>query len=73
MGIVYVYKLAKLTSNTWAILPSLVILLSLDILLTLMIVIRLILPARNTRTATGIVGIGGLCKAVSTSLAPSML
>lgn len=71
MGIVDVYQLAKLTSNAWAILPSLEISLSLNILLTLKIVIGLILLARDTRTAMGIAGIGGLCKAVVTILIKS--
>ena len=52
-------------------LPYFSISIALNILLTFMIVIRLILHARNTRTAMGIAGIGGLCAAIVTMLIES--
>ena len=44
---------------------------STNILLTLMIVIRLVLYARNVRTAMGVAGIDGSCKAIVTILVES--
>ena len=65
MGIMFVYQTINVGPG-WSFLPYLSISLSLNIFLTLMIVIRLIHHARNTRTALGITGIGGLCKAIIT-------
>ena len=65
MGIVFVYQSAQVDGAYWqSALLYFSISLSLNILLTLMIVVRLILHARDTRTALGISGTGGLCKAV---------
>ena len=69
MGIVLAYQDTKVL--TWAPLPYLSISLSLNVLLTLMIVVRLILHARTVRTAMGISGIGGMCKAIVTMLVES--
>ena len=72
MGATFIYQTAKLLQGIeWAIIPYFSISLSLNVLLTLMIIIRLILHARSTRTALGIAGIGGLCKAVITMLVES--
>ena len=67
----YVCQFAKLTGDTWSTLSFLTISLSLNILLTLMVVIRLILLARSTRTAMGVSGIGGLCRAIIAMLVES--
>ena len=64
MGITFVYQNEKMPDKFWSSLPYFSISLSLDILLTLMIVVRLIVYTRNTRTALGMSGIGGLCKAI---------
>ena len=64
MGIAFVYQTKHMSYTLWSALPYFSISLSLNVLLTLMIVIRLILHTRNTRTALGITGVGGLCKAV---------
>ena len=66
MGITVVYQNMHPTREVWSVLPYFSISLSLNILLTLMIVVRLILHTRNIRTAVGIAGIGGLCKAIIT-------
>ena len=72
MGILFIYQNTVLTSSIqWSAVPYFSISLSLNVLLTLMIVIRLILHTRNTRTALGITGIGGLCKAVIAMLIES--
>ena len=52
-------------------IPYFSISLSLNVILTLMIVVRLILHARDTRTAMGKTGLGGLYKAIVTILAES--
>ena len=75
MGILYLVTGSKDTSYSSVVtdfgLPYLSISASLNILLTLMIITRLILQARDTRTALGITGIGGLCKAIVTMLIES--
>ena len=72
MGIIYIYQATELSDGLgWSTFPYFSISLSLNILLTLMIVIRLILHARNTHTALGITGIGGLCKAIVIMLVES--
>ena len=73
MGIVLNYQSAdpSLETSPWAGIPYYTISLSLNVILTLMIITRLILQARDTRTALGITGIGGLCKAVVTMLVES--
>ena len=71
MGIVLVYQTATAYTIPWSALSYYSISLSLNILLTLMIVIRLVLHARNTHTAMGISGIGGLCNAIITMLIES--
>ena len=71
MGITFVYQNAKASGAFWSSLPYFSISLSLDILLTIMIVARLILHTRNTRTALGMSGIGGLCKAIIMMLVES--
>ena len=73
MGIAFDYQnsVVDMNGTPWAGLPSFLISLSLNILLTLMIVTRLILHTRNTRSALGIGGIGGLCKAIITMLIES--
>ena len=64
MGILLTYQYADQTPGLWAGVPYFSVSLSLNVLLTLMIIIRLILHARNTRTALGMAGIGGLYKAI---------
>ena len=64
MGIAFVYQGAQVDGASWSALPYFSISLSLNILLTLMIVARLILHARDTRTALGIPGMGGLYKTI---------
>ena len=59
-----VYQNAVQFNNVWSAIPYFSISLSLNVLLILMIIIRLILHARNTRTALGMAGIGGLYKAI---------
>ena len=71
MGIMFVYQDAGQIDGVWSALPWFTISLSLNILLTLMIVVRLILHTRSCRTALGITGIGGLCKAIITMLVES--
>ena len=71
MGIAFVYQAVEPAGITWSGLPYYSISLSLNVLLTLMIVIRLIVHTRNTRTALGMTGIGGLCKAIITMLIES--
>ena len=68
-----VYQSAQLTSSYWSAIPYFSISISLDLILTLMIVIRLVVYARNTRTAMGITGVGGLCKAIVTMLIESSI
>ena len=65
------YQNATQINDIWSAIPYFSISLSLNIILTLMIVIRLILHTRNTRTALGIAGIGGLCKTIITMLIES--
>ena len=71
MGIAINYQNAGAAGVTWSALPYYSISLSLNTLLTLMIVIRLIVHARNTRSALGMAGIGGLSKAIVTMLVES--
>ena len=73
MGIVFNFQNTIADSNIspWSGIPYYTISLSLNILLTLMIVIRLTLQARDTRTALGMNGIGGLCTAIVTMLIES--
>ena len=71
MGITLTYQSAESISNSQSGLAYFSISLSLNILLTLMIVVRLVLHSRNTRTALGGTGIGGLCKAIVTMLVGS--
>ena len=71
MGIVLVYQNIEVSGPIWSNVPYYSISLSLNVLLTLMITVRLILHARNTRTALGIPGVGGLCKAIVTMLVES--
>ena len=71
IGIIFNYQNARVAGITWTAIPYFSISLSLNVLLTLMIVIRLILYARNTHTAMGLNGIGGLCKAIVTMLVES--
>ena len=52
-------------------LPYILISISLNILLTFMIVTRLVLQIKGIRTAMGITGINGLCKAIITVLIES--
>lgn len=71
MGIGFVYQDSQVSGALWSSLPYYSISLSLNVLLTLITIIRLILYARNTRTALGIIGIGGLCKAIIMMLVES--
>ena len=71
MGMVLIYQNTEVTGSMWSSLPYLSISLSLDVLLTLMIVIRLILHTKNTHTATGGAGVGGVYRAVVTMLVES--
>ena len=73
MGVMFVYQDARspVTTNYWSAIPYISISISLDLLLTFMIAVRLVVYVRNTRTAMGIVGIGGLCKAIVTMLVES--
>lgn len=71
MGIVFFYQRTHMTSTLWSAIPYFSISLSLNTLLTLMIITRLVLYARKTRTALGITGIGGLCKAIVIMLVES--
>ena len=71
MGTAFIYQNARVSRPVWSALPYYSISLSLNILLTLMIVVRLIMHTRNTRTALGISGIGGLCKAIVIMLVES--
>ena len=73
MGVMFVYQDARspVTTNYWSAIPYISISISLDFLLTFMIAVRLIVYVRNTRTAMGIAGIGGLCKAIVTMLVES--
>ena len=71
MGITLTYQSAESISNFQSGLAYFSISLSLNVLLTLMIVVRLVLHSRNTRTALGGTGIGGLCKAIVTMLVES--
>ena len=71
MGTMVVYQNAEQISDVWSAIPYFSISLSLNVLLTLMIVTRLILLTKNTRTALGITGVGGLCKAIVAMLIES--
>ena len=78
MGIVLIsYQISHPYNNLWNTvdvdfgLPYFSISLALNVLLTLMIVIRLILRNRDVRTALGLTGIGGSCKAIITMLVES--
>ena len=72
MGTALVYQYTHITiDDNWSALPYFSISLSLNALLTLMIIIRLVLHTRNTRTALGMTGIGGFCKAIITMLVES--
>ena len=67
-----IHQTSQLDKNTWKSvafdfgLPYLSISVSLNILLTLMIIIRLVVYSRNIRTAMGVTGTSGLCKAIAT-------
>ena len=77
MGIVLLYFQHRGFTDYPSLLPRfgvvyLSISVSLNVLLTLMIVVRLVLHGRNLRAATGSpAGIGGLYKAISTTLIES--
>ena len=71
MGIVFFYQGPQVDGPLWSTLPYFLISLSLNILLTLMIVVRLTLHTRDTRTALGIPGMGGLWKAIVVTLVES--
>ena len=71
MGTGFVYQDSQAADAMWSALPYYSVSLSLNVLLTLMIITRLVLHARNTRIALGIIGIGGLCKAVIVMLVES--
>ena len=58
------YQSRKATGIAWSALPRFSISLSLNIILTVVIAVRFVLHAKNTRTALGIPGISGLCKAI---------
>ena len=73
MGIMLTYQTSKEFNRIDFGVPYFSISLSLNILLTLMIVIRLLLHTRNTRTALGITGVGGLCKTIITMLVESCI
>ena len=60
-----------MSGSYWPPLAYLSISVSLNVLLTFMIVIRLVLHTRNTRTALGMTGIGGLSKSIITMLVES--
>ena len=71
MGVMLIRQSSQMPSDDWPAIPYFSISISLDLLLTFMIAIRLMLYARNTRTAVGMAGIGGLCKAIVTMLIES--
>ena len=71
LGIILIRRTTEVFGALWPVLAYLSISVSLNVLLTFMIVIRLVLYIRNTRTALGITGAGGLCKAVVTMLVES--
>ena len=76
MGIALIYQTATveiMLKGSWFGLPYFSIALSLNVVLTLTIVIRLIVHTRNTRTALGLTGIGGMCKVIVTMLIESCL
>ena len=71
MGIMLTYQTAKLADRNDFGVPYFSISLSLNILLTFMIVVRLVLHTRNARSALGITGVDGLCKAIVTMFVES--
>ena len=73
IGIVFNFQNAvpDLSPTPWSGIPYYTISLSLDILPTLTTTARLTLQARDTRTALGMAGIGGLCTAIATMLIES--
>ena len=70
-GAILIHRSAEVSGSYWPPLTYLSISVSLNVLLTLMIVIRLVLHTRNTRTALGMTGIGGLSKSIITMLVES--
>ena len=73
IGIVFNFQntVPDLSPTPWSGIPYNTISLSLDILPTLTTTARLTLQARDTRTALGMVEIGGLCTAIVTMLIES--
>ena len=71
VGTILIHRTTEVYGTLWPAVGYLSVSVSLNVLLTLMIAIRLVLHARNTRTALGITGIGGLCKAIVTMLIES--
>ena len=75
MGIMFSYQTSQSGGSFWYSvnfgIPYLSISIALNILLTLMIIVRLVLYTKNTRTALGFAGIGGLCIAMVTMLVES--
>ena len=71
VGTILIHRTAEVYGTLWPAVAYLLISVLLNVLLTLMIAFRLILHTRNTRTALGITGIGGLCKAIVTMLIES--
>ena len=71
VGIILINWTREVRGSSWPAVAYLSVSVSLNVLLTLMIVVRLVLHARNTRTALGITGIGGLSKAIVTMLIES--
>ena len=71
MGIMNIYQSTASYTNAWSTIPYYSLSLSLNVILTLMIIIRIALHTRNTRTAMGITGVGGLCTAIITMLIES--
>ena len=70
-GIILIHRSAEVIGSYWPALTYLSISVSLNVLLTLMIIIRLVLHTRNTRTALGMTGLGGLSKSIVTMLVES--
>ena len=77
MNIISTFQISQPEDSFWKTtaidfsLPYLSISVALNVFLTLIIAIRLILHAKETRTALGIDGIGGLCMAIIAMLVES--
>ena len=75
MGITFTYQTSQSRGSFWYNvnfgIPYFSISMALNVLLTLLIIIRLVLYTRNTRTALGLTGVGGLCIAIVTMLVES--